>query len=99
MKQFKSDKEVLQLWEQEKQEIILYNGVVYDVNNFKMEHPGGNKTIEAEFGKNIEEPFEEEGHSKKARMMIKTLPIVGYIQGTKSDEEIKELEALFVSSN
>ena len=64
-----------------------------------MEHPGGNKVIEAEFGKDMEEPFEEEGHSKRARGMIKTLPIVGYIQGSKTPEEVKELEEQALVTN
>jgi cytochrome b involved in lipid metabolism len=53
-------------YETTKQEVVIFEGVVYDVTEFKNDHPGGSKIIVKELGKNVEEPFEEEGHSKAA---------------------------------
>lgn len=44
------------------------------------EHPGGSEIIENEFGKNIDEPFEEAEHTKSAKNIFKDLPVVGKIK-------------------
>lgn len=54
-------------WKTTKQEVVIFESVVYDVQKFKDVHPGGVKIIERELGTNVEEKFEEEGHSKSAR--------------------------------
>jgi cytochrome b involved in lipid metabolism len=50
---------------------------VYDVGEYANEHPGGSELIENEYGKNIDEPFEEAEHTKSARNIFKDLPVVG----------------------
>ena len=75
--EFKSEEEVLTLWKDKAVEAVIFEGTVYDMQKFKLEHPGGKRLIEQELGKNIEEPFEEEGHSKAARKIFKTLPVIG----------------------
>jgi cytochrome b involved in lipid metabolism len=64
--EFKTEQDVALHYETTKQEVVIFEGVVYDVEKFKIEHPGGVKIIERELGTNVEEKFEEEGHSKSA---------------------------------
>ena len=42
---------------------IIYKGSVYDIGEYINEHPGGADILEAELGKNIDEPFEEAEHT------------------------------------
>jgi len=81
MQEFKSEAEVNDLFKSTGQELIIFEGFVYDVKEFKSSHPAGAKIIEKELGTNIEEKFEEEGHSKTARKLMKTLPVVGFMAG------------------
>ena len=81
MQEFKSEAEVNDLFKSTGQELIIFEGFVYDVKEFKSSHPAGAKIIEKELGTNIEEKFEEEGHSKTARKLLKTLPVVGCMAG------------------
>jgi cytochrome b involved in lipid metabolism len=60
MTEFESEEQVYELWSKEQKEVVLWQGVVYDVKAFKKEHPGGAVIIEEHLGKNIEKPFEEE---------------------------------------
>lgn len=80
MKEFKSEEEAALLWKDKQMEIVIYDGLVYLVKGFKLEHPGGKKIIEAELGTNIEEAFKDADHSKNALKLLKTLPVVGKIK-------------------
>jgi cytochrome b involved in lipid metabolism len=74
---FESEDEVMKLYKDDGLKVVIYEGVVYDVEEYMGEHPGGADVIEAELGKNIEEPFEEAEHTKSAKNIFKDLPIVG----------------------
>jgi len=78
MTQFNSLEEISELWTKEKKEVILYEDTVYDVKDFKSEHPGGVVILEEQLGKRIDEPFAEENHSAYAKKVLKRLPVVGY---------------------
>ena len=76
-KQFESEEEVLALWQNDGQKVVIFQGVVYDVSEYVDQHPGGSELIENEYGKNIDEPFEDAEHTKSARNIFRDLPIVG----------------------
>jgi hypothetical protein len=67
----------------------LFENVVYNTKDFLSEHPGGAPKIAEYFGKRIDDAFEEENHSKNARRLMKTLPIVGYYNALK-EEKLEE---------
>lgn len=56
---------------------MIYQGVVYDVEEYINEHPGGSDVLEDELGTNIEEAFEDAEHTKSARNLFKDLPVFG----------------------
>jgi len=67
---------------------------VYDVAEYIDQHPGGSELIESEYGKNIDEPFEEAEHTKSARNIFRDLPIIGKMKesdtsSTNSSNEAK----------
>ena len=43
---------------------------VYDVTNFLDEHPGGGEIVSEQAGKDATQPFDDIGHSKKAKEML-----------------------------
>lgn len=55
------------MYQKEGRELVIYQNKVYDVNKFIHKHPGGKKIIQMHLGKPIDEPFNEEGHSKTAQ--------------------------------
>lgn len=59
--------------------VVIFEGVVYNVKDYLPEHPGGGDLIEALLGKNIEADFEEREHTKSARKLFQTFPIVGNV--------------------
>lgn len=78
---------------------VIYQDVVYDVEEYMPTHPGGPDLLEDEIGTNIEEKFEEAEHTKSARNIFKNLPVVGKMSGDestsaggKSDEKSEEEE-------
>ena len=75
--EFGNEEEVFNHWKETGIESIIFEKIVYSVKGFKKEHPGGVKLIEMNFGKDIKEVFEEEGHSASALKLLKTLPVVG----------------------
>ena len=66
MLKFESPDEVLKACTPEKQ-LVIWKNKVYDATKFIPLHPGGKKILEREIGKRIDEPFEAEGHSDKAK--------------------------------
>lgn len=70
---FETEEEVYQFHQNEKRDVIIYQGVVYDVADYKDTHPGGSEKIEEFMGKNIEKPFEEAEHTKAARNIFQDL--------------------------
>ena len=51
---------------------------MYSVDEFVNEHPGGADKIEPYFGQDIEQVFEDTGHSDYAKSLFTSIPIVGY---------------------
>ena len=79
MKHFAGEEEVYDLYKKDGKEIVIYESKVYDVSGFIAEHPGGPEKVREYLGKNIVEPFEEEGHSKYALTLLLKLPVVGEV--------------------
>jgi len=50
------------------------------------QHPGGADKIEEYLGKCINEPFEEAGHTKSARLIFRDLDRVGFIAGKTNEK-------------
>lgn len=98
MTQFKSEKEIHDLWEKDGREVVLFEGVVYNVSDFKNKHPGGLERIETNFGKCIDEPFNEQLHSKYARTRFKKFPIVGYYSDLMAEKLTTEYDTAYKRS-
>ena len=80
---FKSEQEVKEYCEQHPDlKWIVYDGEVYDVNDYLPLHPGGSDMIDVYIGKPIDEPFEDQGHSRAAKRLFKSFPHVGTLKGT-----------------
>jgi cytochrome b involved in lipid metabolism len=48
-------------------------------------HPGGQDLLENEVGTNIETKFEEAEHTKSAKNIFKSLPVIGKMSREDSD--------------
>ena len=46
---------------------VLFEGIVYDVSEYMSIHPGGADLIEEYLGKSIDDAFNNQEHSKRAR--------------------------------
>lgn len=79
---FESEQEVMDLYKRDGQKVVIFQGTVYDVGDYVSEHPGGAELIENEYGKNIDEPFEEAEHTKSARNIFKDLKVVGVMRSS-----------------
>jgi len=53
----------MELYKKGGRKVVTYLGVVYDVEEYMNEHPGGSDLIETELGTNIEEAFEDAEHT------------------------------------
>ena len=74
MKQrFKDEAEVMAFYESDKDnhQVVVFNGIVYDVKDYAPNHPGGIEYLSDRFGKVIDEDFEEAEHTKSARNVFK----------------------------
>lgn len=49
---------------------VIYEGNVYDIEAYLPNHPGGSNAIEPYLGMCIDEPFEEQEHTKLAKSMF-----------------------------
>ncbi|KRX05463.1 Cytochrome b5-like heme/steroid binding domain [Pseudocohnilembus persalinus] len=62
---------------------IVVDGLVYQVQDYLDDHPGGPIVISSRGGKDVSKPFRDAGHSDEAIKKLKTLQI-GYIkEGTE----------------
>ena len=84
MKMFKED--------EENNQIIIFEGIVYNVKDYLPNHPGGDGEILPYLGMNIEEPFEEAEHTKSARKIFKDLPVVGKMSANNTNVQQKPQE-------
>lgn len=66
---------------------MIFEGWVYDVENYMPHHPGGSDVIEPLVGKSIDDAFEEQGHSKAAKNIMYNLPKVGKVESFKFTKE------------
>ena len=62
---------------------MIFEGIAYDITEFKGSHPGGSSALKVFQGQIIDEPFNAQGHSLKARDILLSLPTVGYIIGER----------------
>ena len=78
---FMNEGEVLDFYNKDKEnnKVIIFEGTVYDVNEYLEQHPGGSALILPHLGTNIEEVFEEQEHTKSALKILRNLPKVGKI--------------------
>jgi cytochrome b involved in lipid metabolism len=85
---FKTEAEVLEYYNKDKDnnQVVIFEGIVYDVKNYMPEHPGGGDLIEKLLGMNIDEDFEEAEHTKTAKKLFKDLTVVGKMTSAESDE-------------
>ena len=60
--------------------MVIFEGAVYNVKEYKLLHPGGADYLVKNFGKRIDEEFEEFEHTKSARNVFRDLPLVGHIK-------------------
>ena len=76
---FETEAEVFEFYQKDKEnnQVIIFEGVVYDVKDYMPEHPGGGDLIGNLLGKKIDEEFEEAEHTKTARKLFKDLNVVG----------------------
>lgn len=81
---------MLEHYNETKDQVIIFEKVVYNVEEYMPQHPGGGDMIEKLLGKSIDEDFEDAEHTKSARKLFKELPVVGKI-GTveKTNGEIE----------
>ena len=80
--EFKNEEEVHQLFRKTRQQIIIFEGSVFDITEYKDHHPGGGILFDDYLGKSIDEAYLDENHSKAARNVFRDLPLVGYIAGS-----------------
>merc|ERR1712078_686066 len=57
------------------------HGLVYDVNNYLAEHPGGGQILESCAGKDATFEFEEAGHTMLSRKEVDRLVLHGVLEG------------------
>ena len=81
MREFANEAEVQKLYDDDKQEVVIFEGSVYDIEEYKFKHPGQASIFDPYFGKCIDKPFEDEGHSTAARRIFRDLPLVGVMAG------------------
>ena len=89
---FQNEQEVLEhyLKDKDNNQVVIFDGIVYDVKEYAPHHPGGDHYILDRLGKNIEQDFEEAEHTKSANKVLRDLPVIGSIisdnQSTSSQE-------------
>ena len=91
-RKFANEAEVAEFYKQDKDnnQVVIFEGKVFDVKDYMPDHPGGPEYIADKLGTNIEEPFEDAEHTKKAKKILLNLPLVGVIDsssGTNSTED------------
>lgn len=64
--EFKNEAAVYEFYQQDKEanQVVIFEGTVYNVKDYLPDHPGGGDLIKALLGKNIEADFEEREHTR-----------------------------------
>jgi cytochrome b involved in lipid metabolism len=86
MRDFKNEQEVYQYYLECKKNIIIFEGTVYDITEYGPTHPGGVDLLEPYYGKCIDEPFTDNGHTNFARVVFRDLEKLGYLAGDGSEK-------------
>jgi len=68
----------------EAHQVVIHEGIVYDVREYAPEHPGGDHLILERLGRDITQDFEDSEHTKSARNIMADLPVIGKIIGDGS---------------
>lgn len=89
MRDFKNEQEVYDLFTKSKRKIVIFEGAVYDIDEYAATHPGGAEILEPYYGKCIDEPFEDNGHTNAARLIFRELEKLGYLKGDGTKEGSK----------
>lgn len=66
--------------------LVVYQETVYDVGDYVNLHPGGSHFITDLLNKKIDQEFEDQGHSRSAKKLFKTFPVVGVTQDYTPDD-------------
>lgn len=89
---FHSEEEVYEHYinDRENNQVVLFEGLVYDVKDYKDQHPGGPEYLMERLGKNIDEDFYDAEHTKSALRLFKDLPLVGKLvkEGENDEKEM-----------
>ena len=85
-KVFMGELDVQEFYKKTDRKIIIYKGKVYDVADYVELHPGGAEFISDLYGKNIDDVFEDQGHSRSAKELFKNFTVVGHLMGTETEE-------------
>ena len=88
--EFESEQAVYDYYLQDKtnNQVVIFEGIVYNVKEYLPSHPGGGDLIEALLGKNIDADFEEREHTKSARKLFLTFPQVGQVSKDQKGSKI-----------
>jgi len=95
---FKDEQQLLEHYEADKDnnQVVSYQGNVYDVKEYMPQHPGGEEYISKLLGKPIDEEFDDAEHTKSAKNLMKDLPMIGKLlsdkDSTNSEGEKEEKE-------
>ena len=78
---FQTPEDVMQHYLQDKEnnQVVIFEGVVYDVKEYAPSHPGGDHYILDRLGKDITQDFEDAEHTKTARNTFKDLTVIGHV--------------------
>ena len=57
--------------------------MIYDVGDYIQIHPGGQSYLRNQIGNEVSEAYEQAGHSKHAREIMRHLPEIGTLRGAK----------------
>lgn len=68
--------------ENDESQWVMIDGLVYDITEYKFEHPGGEDIMLEQAGTDATESFDNAGHSNDARRRMKSL-LIGKVQDYK----------------
>jgi len=84
-----SDREEVEAYflkDKENNQVVIYQGTVYDVSEYAPSHPGGAHYLTDRLGKDIGQDFEDAEHTKSAHNVLKDLPVVGTVESDQQSD-------------